>query len=95
MTGGAGGRLGLYVHVPYCAVRCSYCDFYLMPGRGPDLPPFVEALCREIALAGRESESPPADTVHFGGGTPSLLPPSLLSAVLASSHGIVMEEQGL
>ncbi len=84
MTGGAAGRLGLYVHVPYCSVRCSYCDFYLRPGGGPDLPSFVEALCREIALAGRESEAPAADTVHFGGGTPSLLHASLLSAVLAS-----------
>ena len=84
MTGGAARPLGLYVHVPYCAVRCSYCDFYLMPGRGPDLPTFVEALCGEIALAGRESGAPPADTIHFGGGTPSLLPPTLLSAVLAS-----------
>ena len=84
MTVGAAGSLGLYVHVPYCAVRCSYCDFYLRPGRGPDLPSFVEAVCREIELAGLESGAPAADTVHFGGGTPSLLPALLLSAVLAS-----------
>jgi oxygen-independent coproporphyrinogen III oxidase len=84
LTGEAIGLLGLYVHVPYCAVRCSYCDFYLIPGRGPDLPSFVDALGREIAQAAAEFGASRADTVHFGGGTPSLLPPALLSAVLAS-----------
>jgi len=84
VNGRAAGSLGLYVHVPYCSVRCTYCDFYLRPGREPDLASFVEALRREIVLAGRENGGPAADTIHFGGGTPSLLPPSLLSAVLES-----------
>ena len=74
--------IGLYLHVPYCAVRCSYCDFYLVPGRGRDLSAYVEALGLEILAAGREFPGRAADTVHFGGGTPSLLPVSSLAAVL-------------
>ena len=74
--------IGLYLHVPYCAVRCSYCDFYLVPGRGRDLSAYVEALGLEILAAGREFPGCAADTVHFGGGTPSLLPVSSLAAVL-------------
>jgi putative oxygen-independent coproporphyrinogen III oxidase len=72
------------VHVPYCVVRCSYCDFYLRPGRSPDLAAFVEAVCGEIAHARRESGADEADTVHFGGGTPSLLDPTHLSTILES-----------
>jgi putative oxygen-independent coproporphyrinogen III oxidase len=78
------GVLGLYVHVPYCAVRCAYCDFYLQPGRRQDLSLFVESVCREIAQAGREFAERGADTVHFGGGTPSLMAPDQVAAVLAA-----------
>ncbi len=74
--------IGLYVHVPYCSVRCSYCDFYLVTVRGRDLGAYVEALCGEIAsvrppLLGRAS-----DTVHFGGGTPSHLTAGAVGRVL-------------
>lgn len=78
--------IGLYLHVPYCTVRCSYCDFYLVPAaRGHDLEAFAEALVAEIAGAGRRA--PPgcgADTIHFGGGTPSRLPAPTLARVLAA-----------
>ena len=76
--------IGLYLHIPYCTVRCSYCDFYLLPGRKREIPVYVEALCGEIASAGGEFPGRAADTVHLGGGTPSLLPPSLLAGVLES-----------
>ncbi len=76
--------IGLYLHVPYCTVRCSYCDFYLLPGRGRDLTPYVQALRAEIISVGREFPGRAGDTVHFGGGTPSLLSPRLLDTVLGS-----------
>jgi oxygen-independent coproporphyrinogen-3 oxidase len=76
--------IGLYLHVPYCSVRCSYCDFYLVPGRGRDLSAFAEALRGEIGEAGREDPGRSADTAHLGGGTPSLLPAALLAGVLES-----------
>lgn len=63
---------GLYVHVPFCARACPYCDFDFEVGRRPALTSFVEALRREIA--GRPG-SPPFDTLYWGGGTPSLVGP--------------------
>ena len=74
--------IGLYVHVPYCSVRCSYCDFYLVPGRGRRFDEYVAALCGEVEGARPPLRGLPADTVHFGGGTPSLLAPPLLGRIL-------------
>lgn len=74
--------IGLYVHVPYCTVRCSYCDFYLVTARGRDLDAFVDALCGEIAAVDPGLRGRPADTIHVGGGTPSMLPPQALGRVL-------------
>jgi len=66
----AGGPLGIYVHVPFCSAICTYCNF----NRGL----FDEALARRYVRAlvleiGRAADGAPADTVYFGGGTPSLL----------------------
>ena len=69
--------LGLYVHVPFCARKCDYCDFASWPGRAGDMPAYVEAVRDEMARRGAECGRPAADTVFFGGGTPSLLPPAL------------------
>ena len=69
--------LGLYVHVPFCARKCDYCDFASWPGREGDMPAYVEAVRAEMARRGAECGHPAADTVFFGGGTPSLLPPAL------------------
>jgi oxygen-independent coproporphyrinogen-3 oxidase len=71
--------LGLYVHVPFCAAICNYCNF----NRGlfdADLKRlYVQALCDEIHLRARGT---PADTVFFGGGTPSLLEPIEIAAII-------------
>jgi oxygen-independent coproporphyrinogen-3 oxidase len=83
--------IGLYLHVPYCTVRCSYCDFYLVPARGRDLGAYARALAAEIASVGAamaDAEGPlPADTLHLGGGTPSLLPAEHLEMILAAARG--------
>jgi oxygen-independent coproporphyrinogen-3 oxidase len=67
--------LGLYLHIPFCSAICNYCNF----NRGlldPSLKVrYVAALDREIRQAGEERGGPEADTVYFGGGTPSLLTP--------------------
>jgi putative oxygen-independent coproporphyrinogen III oxidase len=76
--------IGLYVHIPYCTVRCSYCDFYLVPVRGRDLEAFTAALVSEIGAAGRRHPGAAADTIHFGGGTPSRLPVPSLARILAA-----------
>jgi oxygen-independent coproporphyrinogen-3 oxidase len=74
--------IGVYIHVPYCAARCSYCDFYLVAGRSPDLAPFADALTREIAAVETALRGRAIDSVHFGGGTPSLLPAGALGRIL-------------
>ena len=93
----AGERgLGLYVHVPFCARRCGYCDFNtytsaeLGPANGPpgaSQETFADAAIAELGLARRVlSAAPrPARTVFFGGGTPTLLPAADLVRVLRAA----------
>jgi oxygen-independent coproporphyrinogen-3 oxidase len=66
--------LGVYIHVPFCAARCGYCDFntYVPDGDGQPLA-FVQAALIELRRARDELGSKPADTVFIGGGTPTLL----------------------
>ncbi len=65
--------IGLYVHVPFCASKCAYCDFVSYAGREADIPRYVDAVVREITRRGTETGHPRADTIFLGGGTPSLL----------------------
>lgn len=78
---------GVYVHVPFCATRCGYCDFntYVPGERGAEqVAGYAEALIAELELARRVlgDDAPPAQTVFFGGGTPTLLPPDALARIL-------------
>lgn len=83
-----GGAFGIYVHVPFCASRCGYCDFNTytpaeLGGANPD--GFLAGLRTELRLAAAQLGSPPAvDTVFVGGGTPSLLGGAGLAVVLAA-----------
>ena len=76
----AGSRLGMYVHVPFCAVRCGYCDFntYTLTELGPgaSTATFVDSALTELDVAARVlgPGAGPVDTVFVGGGTPTLLP---------------------
>jgi oxygen-independent coproporphyrinogen-3 oxidase len=76
---------GVYVHVPFCASRCGYCDFNTYaPGEGASRDGYLDAILAEIALAARVLDRPPArvDTVFVGGGTPTLLPAADLGRIL-------------
>jgi oxygen-independent coproporphyrinogen-3 oxidase len=73
--------LGLYLHVPFCRTRCRYCDFYRVGENRPRMDRFVAALARELA-GWREFAGRRVETVFFGGGTPSLLEPAELGALL-------------
>lgn len=66
---------GLYVHIPFCASRCSYCGFYSTTLGAEWKARYVAALCRELMLRG---DNRAWQTVYLGGGTPSQLPPALL-----------------
>ena len=83
-------KLGVYIQVPFCQTKCTYCNFHtgVVPARR--FAPYVEAVCREIRshslLRGAPGVSLPAgltvDSVYIGGGTPSLLEPRLLGEIL-------------
>lgn len=65
--------LSIYVHIPFCTLKCRYCDFNSYAGIDDLMEPFVDALATEIALWGSLAGGRPVPTVFFGGGTPSLL----------------------
>jgi putative oxygen-independent coproporphyrinogen III oxidase len=86
---GAGQRpFGIYVHVPFCVTRCGYCDFntYTAAELGPGVSreSYAGLAIEEIRLARRVlgPADMPVSTVFFGGGTPTLLPPGQLGAIL-------------
>lgn len=70
----------LYVHVPFCAHRCGYCDFVTVTGHDERHGAYVDALLRE--LEGRGDVLGAVETVYIGGGTPSRLGPELLARLL-------------
>ena len=71
----------VYIHVPFCRSRCRYCAFHSLPlgPASPDASPLVAAyrdhLLRELDLWAARLGRRPVESVFFGGGTPSLLPP--------------------
>ena len=71
---------GLYVHVPFCTQRCSYCDFYTQTDSRLRTD-YLRALRRELAERAAELDHEPLDTIYFGGGTPSQLPIEALRAI--------------
>jgi oxygen-independent coproporphyrinogen-3 oxidase len=71
----------LYVHLPFCASRCGYCDFVTVVGRSGQHEAYVDALLAELALE-RELLAPRLESVFLGGGTPTLTEPSALARLL-------------
>lgn len=76
--------LGLYVHIPFCAKKCGYCDFPSYEGAMPLRARYIDKVIEEIASRADALGHPSADTVYIGGGTPSLLQPEQIAAVLAA-----------
>ena len=77
---GAGAR-HLYVHLPFCASRCGYCDFVTVVGRQGQHRAYVDALLAELALE-RDALAPRLESVFLGGGTPTLTEPRELERLL-------------
>ncbi|WP_345712254.1 radical SAM family heme chaperone HemW, partial [Kineococcus glutinatus] len=88
LDGAADRTFGVYLHVPFCAVRCGYCDFNTYTaaelGGGGSQAAYAATAAREVELAGKvlAAAPRPASTVFVGGGTPTLLPPGDLAALL-------------
>jgi oxygen-independent coproporphyrinogen III oxidase len=69
---------GLYIHVPFCVRKCSYCDFYSLAGRSEQREAYIQALLKEATSKTGES----FQTLYIGGGTPSLLGPQPLTKLI-------------
>lgn len=84
----------IYLHIPFCAHRCAYCDFNTYAGQETLIPAYIEALIREIeTVAALQPHPVPAHTIFFGGGTPSLVPARSLSAVMdALRHAFALTD---
>ena len=63
--------LGIYIHIPFCASKCGYCDFYSLAGCDRLMPKYQDALVEHIRESYGAMKSYYIDTVYFGGGTPS------------------------
>lgn len=91
-------KLGVYIQVPFCQTKCTYCNFHTGVVSAGRFAPYAEAVCAEIyrhkglyrasgvTLPGR-FEQALVDTVYFGGGTPSLLEPELLQRMMEAIQG--------
>ncbi|PKP73590.1 MAG: coproporphyrinogen III oxidase [Alphaproteobacteria bacterium HGW-Alphaproteobacteria-6] len=76
------GGFGLYLHWPFCASKCPYCDFNSHVAATIDQPRWAAAYLAEIARVGAETSGRVLNSVFFGGGTPSLMAPDLVAAIL-------------
>ncbi len=94
----------LYLHIPFCARKCGYCDFLSGPADKETQRQYMEALFQEVRQVGQKSELPPqyaketagsrVTSVFIGGGTPSLVEPGWIEALLAEIRAAFSLEEG-
>ncbi len=86
--------LGVYIQVPFCQTRCTYCNFHTGVVSRDRYEPYANSICREIESSDLANQ-PAVDTIYFGGGTPSLLDPALLARIMDTlrrvAHGRLNE----
>src|SRR4051794_5181713 len=74
---------GIYVHWPFCKAKCPYCDFNSHVRHQPvDADGFAQSLAKELTWFAGETPGRTVTSIFFGGGTPSLMPPSAVATVL-------------
>ena len=79
--------LGLYIHVPFCASKCAYCDFYSITEKDL-IPEYTLALIEHIRRKKRIARNYTVDSIFFGGGTPSLLPPENFREIMETIRSV-------
>jgi len=82
----------LYIHIPFCEVKCHYCDFATAENRQAGRDRYLIALQAELHLAAQDARSAPLTTCFLGGGTPSTYPPTAIAQILdtvAAAYGLV------
>ena len=77
---------GIYLHIPFCARICPYCDFNRYVHQEHLVPTYVDALIGEMELTRAEIGPVRAETIYFGGGTPSLLEPAQVKRIIDALH---------
>ncbi len=75
-------QLGIYIHIPFCASKCSYCDFYSLAGCEHLMPDYQDALLDHIAESSHSIKNYEVDTIYFGGGTPSFYGADRIAGIL-------------
>ena len=75
-------RIGLYVHIPFCKTKCLYCDFNTYAKIEYLISPYTKSLINEIKMWGNLLTAPILNTIFFGGGTPSYIPPDGISSII-------------
>ncbi len=81
-------RLGVYIHIPFCRSKCLYCDFCSAPTRDSErISAYVKRLVEDIKSYKSDGEALVADTVYFGGGTPTLMSGGEFSSIMAAVRG--------
>jgi oxygen-independent coproporphyrinogen III oxidase len=81
-----GGAFGIYIHIPFCTRVCPYCDFHTFSGQESRIPDYVTAVQREAPTWAADFAGRQAASIFFGGGTPSLLTPEQVAALLRTCH---------
>ncbi len=77
---------GLYLHIPFCASKCIYCDFYSMPKGSHQVSFYIEAILKEAQMREQELHGSVLNTLYIGGGTPSLLNKRELETLMNGLH---------
>lgn len=87
-------KLGLYLHIPFCRGKCSYCDFCSAPEGAATRAAYVQALCRHLAAVAPDAADHTVDTVYLGGGTPTTLTPAQIGQILSTVRAHYALEKG-
>lgn len=83
-------KLGIYIHIPFCKQKCNYCDFYSINWNDESEDKYIEAILKEIrSYKDKLNGDYTADTVFFGGGTPTIVKPENLSKIIEALSEVV------
>lgn len=77
--------LGLYIHIPFCPYRCSYCDFLLFTDRSNQIPLYVKTVVQDLKTFSQEYADREIGSIYLGGGTPSLLSATQVDQILSAA----------
>ena len=83
-------KIGIYIHIPFCIRKCSYCDFYSITWNNVSEDKFAEAVSNEIkGYKDRVKKDYTIDTIFFGGGTPTIIKPESLGKIIKTLNEII------